>query len=258
MAWFRRERADPEPVDPNPVLWRPEQYAGQRAIRVQATQLDDRGVSGAAERQRILREWIEFLAGTATNIVELQFVSRTPQELFDAATGQNQLRSLSVKWGPYSDLSALERVPLLEHLYLGGATSVDTLRPLTALRGLTDLSISQAYQADDYSELSAMIGLRSLLYGNASLGSDRNLNIADLEWLRPLAELRTLHLPGVRLISADLNPILDLPDLEDLTIPLRRSYRRQVFEFAASSPSFATVAAKYEALESWRASDQHQ
>lgn len=239
------------------MLWRPEQYSGQRAIHVQATQLDDRGVSGPAERRRILQDWIEFLSGTTTSIVELQFVSRTPQELLDAATGQRHLRSLSVKWGPYSDLSALERVPLLEHLHLGGATSDDALRPLAALTALTDLSISQAYRAPDYDKLSAIIGLRSLVYGNASFGSDRNVNITDLEWVRPLTELRALHLPGTRLISADLSPVLDLHSLEELRIPLRRSYRRQVFEYAPSNPIFSKIAAEYDALEAWRASTRN-
>jgi hypothetical protein len=253
VAWFRRQRAEQEQVDPNLILWRPEQYSGQRAVHVQATQLDNRGVSGAGERRRILQDWIDFLSGTETNIVELQFASRMPQELFDAATRQRHLRSLSVKWGPYSDLSALDRVPLLEQLHLGGATSVDTLRPLVALAALTDLSISQAYRVDDYTELSAMIGLRSLMYGNASLGSDRNLTIVDLEWVRPLTELRSLHLPGTRLISADLSPILDLPHLADLSIPLRRSYRGQVLAYAPSNPTFSTIASEYDALESSRA-----
>ena len=255
---FRRRAPDPAPANirsVEPALWMPAQYQGQRAVRVAATQLDDQ-IASPAERRGILRDWIVFLSAAETNIDELRFVSRVPQELLDAAAGQTRIHTLDVKWGPYRDLSVLTRLSALNDLALGGAVGVESLEPLTQFPALTCLLISQAHRATDLEPLSRLVGLQSLTFGNSSLGSDRSLVLPDLRWISPLAELRTLRLPGTRILDPDLSPILKLPNLETLVLPLRRSYRKQVFALATSSDIFARVADDYEQYDAYVASNR--
>ena len=234
-----------------PVLWRVDQYDGQKSVGVAATQLDHLGV-GAVERRKILAEWIEFLANVPTNIQHLDLVSRVPQELLDAVAGQSGLRSIDVKWGPYHDLVPLSELRQLEQVSLGGAGRLTSLSPLSSLPALSALTVSQAHNVDDITTLSELKSLRALLFGNASLGSDKSVVMADLSWVTPLARLTTLELPGTRILSANLTPILALENLVTLGLPLRRSYRKQVFELAGRSAVFAKLAAEYEGFEAMK------
>lgn len=221
---------------------------------MQATQLEGRGNLNAAQRRGVLEEWIDFLANGETNIVDLDLVSRVPQRLLDAATSQRRLRRLVVKWGPYRDLSALSGMSVLEDLALGGATSVESLDPLRSLSNLTRLHVSQAQCTSTVHAIGALTGLRELSFGNAYPGSDRTVSVNDVGWTRSLRELRRLELPGTRILDSDLTPLVSLPRLEVLRLPLRRSYRKQVFEFARSSRAFAQLASEYEAHDTYRAS----
>ncbi len=236
---------------PFDVIWRPAQYQGESTAHVEATQLDAKEKS-AAGRRRILAEWIAFFATTTTALTSLNLVSRVPQELVDSLAGQPQLRELGLKWGPYRDVAALSRLHELRSIRLGGATSLHSIAPLTGLRHLTELIVDQAHRLDDPTSLGSFTRLTSLEFGNGSFGSDRSLVLPDLEWVRPLKELRTLGLPGTRVLEPDLSPLLDLPKLEHLRIPLRRQFREQVFDLADRSTAFAAVATQYEALDRWR------
>ncbi|MFB7884066.1 hypothetical protein [Microbacterium sp. NPDC056057] len=251
----RRERAELPAANPAATLWRVDQYAGQSEVRVQATQLDTHEPS-AARRRGIYAEWVEFLATTETSIVKLDLVSRVPQDLLDAVAGQRGLRKLVVKWGPYRDLSALSTLPRLEDLALLGATGVASLEPLASMPTLSQLTVSQAKEPST-SALARMVHLRELCVGNAYPGSDRSVVLPDLRWVVSLVELKHLDLPGTRILDPDLSPLLELPGLEGLRLPLRRSYRKQVFDFASRSPVFAAVASDYEEYDAFVASTSH-
>ena len=236
-----------------PVIWKPSQYAGQPVVAVAATQLDDKGLN-ASERRRVLAEWIEFFRTARTTIAELQLVSRVPQELLDSVAGQPQLTALWVKWGPYRDITAVGELEQLTTLRLAGATGLERLDPLLALPRLSMLAVSEAHRLGGVSVLGDLTGLTSLVFGNEHLGSDKSVVVPDLEWVRTLGQLRSLSLPGTRLLNPDLSPILALATLEELHLPLRRHYRKQVFEYATSSAVFAQVAREYESYETWRES----
>ncbi|MET4159792.1 hypothetical protein [Agromyces sp. PvR057] len=233
------------------VLWRADQYRGESDAYVAATQLDHKERS-AAQRRRIFAGWIESFSTATTALARLHLVSRVPQEPLDSLTGQPQLSHLQVKWGPYRDVTALIELNQLQSLRLGGATNLHSLEPLARLPKLTELSIDRAHRLDDPLSLGSFTRLTSLSFGNGYAGSDKSVVLPDLEWVRPLQELRTLALPGIRLLNSDLSPILELPRLEQLRLPLRRQFRRQVLEFAETSSVFAEVATEYEALDSWR------
>ena len=234
------------------TIWRPSHFGGEKVLGVTATQLDGTGL-GPAERKRVLAEWIEFFRSAETDIRELQLVSRVPQELLDSLAGQPQLEVLLVKWGPYRDVKGLGALTKLTTLRLGGATALESIEPLHGLPNLTTLAIVQPHRLDGTSTLRELTGLTALTFGNDHPGDDRNVVIEDLSWVEPLRELRSLALPGTRLVNPDLTPLLALPNLETLRLPLRRAYRAQVFELAETSQVFAQVAHEYEAYESWRA-----
>lgn len=233
------------------TLWRVEQYGGQSSIDVQATQLDDRGVAERREQKLILAEWIEFL-GTATCIRDLNLVSRVPQELLDAVAGQRPLAALAVKWGPYANVDSVLPLAELQELSLGGARAVRDLEPLVFLPRLRTLSVDQPFAVTTPEVLGRLPSLENLTFGNADPGSDRTLDLTDLEWIGQLRHLRTLHLPGTRLPVEQLPVLADLPNLVRLRIPLRPAYRAQVFELAPDNRAFAEVARQYERSDDLR------
>lgn len=223
------------------------EYDGRESIVVAATQLESTTLT-RNEARRILDEWLEFFA-TPSPVRHLELASRVPQQLLDAAACQTQLLSLTVKWGPYSDLSAIAGLPLLRELRLRGATKVVDLSPLTALLSLELLELDQVVSVSDPSPLSSMTNLASLAFGNAYMGSEALVKVDDLEWLRPLVSLRTAELLHVKLARPDLSPLLDLPQLERVNLSMRREYRDQVRDFATRSRAFAALQAEFESRE---------
>ena len=232
-------------------VWRVEQIGRHRRLAVQATQLDDRGVTKRSEARAVLQEWIDHLSGPPTQIEEIDFVSRVPQELLSAVAGQTQLVALAVKWGPYSDLEPLTALRRLEQLSLDGATAVVDLGPLARLQTLQSLGISSAHRVVDFSPLATLTGLRNLSIGGY-IGSDRVVHLPDLSWLASLQELRTVHLPATRIAPDQLAVLLELPKLVTVTIPLRRSSRKLVTSYAETSAAFAGVERDYREYERFR------
>ena len=231
------------------ALWRVEQYRGQRSVEVQASQLEGNGVTKRSEQKRILAEWVEFLSGSTTGITDLNLVSQVPQELLDAVGGQHQLKSLAVKWGPYSDLNPLRSLKELRTLSLGGARAVKDLQPLASLHKLHTLVLDQPFSARNPEVIGQFQSLERLAFGNGHLGSDRTLEVADLEWIGRLTNLRALHLPGTRLPVEQLTTLAKLPNLVELGIPLRRVYRKTVFDLAPGNKAFAYLTREYEGLD---------
>lgn len=226
-------------------------YDGGDAAIVAATQLESPLVTRSSAR-RIFDEWQEFFRAP-TPIRHLRLASRVPQELLDALAGQSQLETLSVKWGPYRDLSPLSGLAALHDLRLGGATKVVDLSPLVALRSLTALDLDQVVSVADPSVLGRMTTLTSLAFGNANPGSDRLVKIGDLEWVSPLRHLKTVRLVQVKLASRDLTPLLALPLLERVELSMRREFRDQVRDLAARSPAFAELDRDFAAREGFAA-----
>jgi Leucine-rich repeat (LRR) protein len=218
---------------------RVEEYDGRESVMIAATQLESPTVTRSQAR-RIYHEWLEFFRAPSP-IRHLDLRSRVPQEVLDAVGAQTQLVSLAVKWGPYSDLSAIAGLTALRELNLSGATRVNDLSPLTALPSLRTLALDGVTSVSDPSPLSRLTKLETLAYGNASLGSDALVKIADLEWLRPLVELRTVYLIGVKVARPDLAPLLALPRLESIGLSMRREFRHQARELAGQSRAFADL-----------------
>lgn len=230
-----------------PRISRVGEYDGRDSVVVTATQLESTTVTRGQAR-KIFDEWLRFLR-TPSPIRHLELASRVPQELLDAVGAQTQLLSLTVKWGPYSDLSAIAGLTALRALRLRGATRVVDLSPLPDLRSLVSLELDQVTSVSDPSPLSSMTRLESLAFGNAYMGSDVLVKLADLEWIRPLGNLHSAELLHVKLARPDLSPLLALPRLERLNLSMRREYKEQVRGFAAQSKAFADLQAAFESRE---------
>jgi hypothetical protein len=211
-------------------------------LGVAPTQLE--GVSTAVKKA-VLAEWIDFFRGGPSNILHLGIFSRVTQPLLDSLAGQTQLSSLSLKWGPYSDLRPLSKLRSLTDLSLGGAKKVVDLGPLTKLKSLTALTVDQSHEVADFAPLGELTRLQSLSIGNGYPGSDRVLPIEHLDWIRSLQNLTSLDLPGTRLDATLFDVILELRRLQHLRIPLRHRYRAKVFALADTSHAFAEVAQEY-------------
>ena len=236
-----------------PSIWRPEQYRGESSVAIVATQLVSAGLATRSEQRRILADWIAFFREAPRQIRHLALRSRVPQELLSSLEGQTGLESLEIKWGDYCDLTPLSELSRLRSLALGGAVEVADLTPLTTLAGLGSLVVDQPFLVRDQSPISTLTGLRELVYGNAYPGSDKVVEIPGFAWLGPLTRLRSLRMPGTRPADPDLSVLAELPDLVHLGLPLRRSYRRQVAELAATNAAFGELALAYEGLDAMRA-----
>ena len=234
-------------------IWHPSQYNGKKVATVRVGQLVSEGIIRRSQEKQVERDWIDFFSSKETRILDLTIWSRVKQEIVDALAGQTQLEKLTIKWGPYADLSAIGKLCNLVELELGGAKNVADLSPLFALQRLESLIVDQAHSLADISQLGRMTTLRRLGYGNGYPGSDKNVAIHDFEWIRPLVNLESLSLAGTTFDGVDLRVLASMPKLKFLNMPLRRNNRKQVFELAESSPVFAAWAKDYLGYEKMRA-----
>ena len=237
-------------------IWYPEQYQGETNLAATATQLTDSQLastrySKSSAARGVLNEWIDFFAAGPTPILHLRLSSRVPQELLNSLAGQPQLESLELKWGSYSDLTALSKLTRLNRLSLGGAKKVIDFTPITKLSGLESLFIDGAFLAEDLRPLGTLTTLRELTYGSAHPGTDRNVTIPDFDWISPLVNLQRLWMPGIRLVHADVSVLAQIHSLVSIRLPLRRGYRKQVEQLASSHSAFAVLAKEYEAYDDY-------
>lgn len=133
------------------------------------TQLDYLGFS-EREKKRILLEWIDFLRANTKALKALYLPSRVPQKLFDAACCQENLETLTCKWGAYKDLSAIKNLKNLKYLYLGSCPSVADITPLCSQSDLVVLHIENFQKTEDYSPLAALQNLEQLIIGGSVWG----------------------------------------------------------------------------------------
>jgi ribosome modulation factor len=188
-----------------PTLVEAGEYAGEDAIAVSATQLN----VSSSQAKRVVDGWIELLASGPTLLRSIQFTSRTPARLFEALRGQTQLESLEVKWGDYSDLSALSEMTRLRHLVLLGARSVTSVDPLASLTGLETLELDGCERLRDLSPLGQLHSLVELTV-EPSLWSSRQ-RVSSIDFLRGLRRLRRLRFAPL-VESRDYSAVLELTD----------------------------------------------
>ena len=191
------------------------EYDGQDKLIINCTQLDE-GYS-AKDKKRIWLEWCDFLVDNPDTFTELVFCTRMPQELFNAVCSQQKLKKLHIKWGVYPDISKLENLQALEYLSIGSGRSVSSIEPISKLENLVALSIENFQKIDDYSPLVNLKKLESLSL-EGDFASPKILNVQSLGFLRHMQQLRFLSFLTARVKDKDYSPILELNNLEPLTL----------------------------------------
>lgn len=119
--------------------------------------------------------------------------------------------------GVYPDISAISKLQELEYLHIGSGAGVLSVEPIAELKNLVMLSVENFQKINDYSALVALDNLELLSIEGAAL-SPQYIHIDSLDFLREMKQLRSFSLLTARVKSKDYTPILELENIEYLTI----------------------------------------
>lgn len=200
------------------------QYGGEEKLIINCTQLGSTYKS-QNEKKRVLAEWCDFLIENPTAFKLLKFGTRMPQALLDAVCRQKELEQLEIKWGAYNDISAIQELKKLKLLYIGSGAGVESIRPLSKLSSLIGLYVENFQKVRDYSELASLNALESLTICGDGM-SPKYITLDSIEFLRRMPQLRFLRLLTIRLQSKDYTPILELQELEHLSLGSHRDVKK--------------------------------
>lgn len=205
-----------------------EEYVDEKELTINCTQLD--GVpyypkyKNTREKKRVLIEWCEFLKKNPYAFTSLYFGTRMPQELFNAVCEQKNLKRLYIKWGAYPDISAISKLQELEYLHIGSGASVLSIEPVSELKKLVVLSLENLQKINDYYALTKLKHLE-LLSIEGDVLAPRYIHINNLNFLREMRQLRSFSLTAARVKSKDYTPILELENVEYLSIEARKEVK---------------------------------
>ncbi len=197
-----------------PTIRYSSEYQGQDDLRIACTQL---GIS-QTKQKKVVQEWIELLP-SLKHVKHLWFYSRVPQELFNSATEMPQLRSLFLKWSGngVTDLENIGKLELLERLYIGSCTQIETLNSLKGLSELKWLEMHELKKINDITGISALTNLIGLIFTGGMFGKQCLDNIAPIA---KLSNLEYLDFYRLKVESGDISPITQLKALKYLNIPI--------------------------------------
>ncbi len=230
-----------EPPNKRPPgnIHHPDDYHGEEEMHCVPTQHSN---VTPYQQKKITRLWCEKLP-EFTNLKVLWFHSRVPQDLFDAACGLPNIEAIYIKWSGIKNLEHLSNCPQLRHLHLGSSTQVQSIEPISSMTNLITLSLVSLKRIQDYKPLSCLSGLQGLSI-DGSMWTTQKLD--ELEFLRPLKNLRFLTLGNTRLVEKSFDSILSLPEL--VRFECSWNYAENEFEKLKSHPKL-----KYGNVEtSWK------
>lgn len=208
-VWIRRAR---DGLEPRPIR-SPEQLAGGDALAIDCTQT---GLP-AREQQALVRAWCERLPAL-TGLRRLWFVSRVPQDLFDAACRIPGLQGLWLKWNGLQSIAAAAGHASLAELHLGSSASLESLEPLQQMPALRWFQVEGTRKVATLEPLRGLVGLEGLGFTG---GDGKGLEVPSFEPLAGLTGLRWLHLGAVRPADGSLRPLGGLTGLRWLGLPNR-------------------------------------
>lgn len=200
------------------------EYNGQDKLTINCTQLGDSFTpqyKTQKDKKRVVWEWCVFLEQNPTAFTELYFGTRMPQELFDAVCNQKQLKRLEIKWGDYKNISAIENLTNIELLHIGSGARVESIEPLSKLKNIVALSVENFQKITNYDDLARLKTLESLSIEGDGMGP-QYIKIDHINFVKNLTQLRFFRLLTERLQNKDYTPILELKNLEYLTLGSNR------------------------------------
>jgi len=190
-------------------------YAGQEAV-VAAPWPSTVGAPNLSrsERLRILAEWLDFFRQPSP-IKHLTLWCRVTDEILHGISTQTQLETLTLHWGPYTELSHLLSFTRLRELTLGGASAITDLTPVAQLTGLTHLAVENARKLRDYSPIGQLTGLRYLDVDRGITGS--RADAESIDFIRDLDQLRTFYWDP-RVATGDYSALLSLTEATEVDV----------------------------------------
>ena len=191
------------------------EYNGSEEIILCCTQLPEEDYPKQKDRNRVVNEWIQFFKQNPTAIKRLDVACRVNQKLFDAICYQTNLEELIIKWGSYPDLKNIENLKKLKHLSLCANKQTKDLSPIGTLSQLETLRLENFIGTTDYSPLGHLYQLKQLEIHSPMYGVVKLDNLSFLENIKGLKHIKTT---GFRLLNHDYTPILQLKELEYLSM----------------------------------------
>lgn len=206
----------------------PSDYDGGTALSIWCTQLD----MPVAKQKKRVAEWIEALPRMQA-VKSLWFISRMPQELFDAACMLTNLENLDIGSSGIRSLSSIVNLNNLRHFRLGQSGGVESVQPLAQLIKLEWLYVEGVIKDTSLEAYGALTNLTGLgITGNEG----KPLVVPSFAPLSALSNLRWLHLGAIRAGDGLLSPLAALQKLDYLGLPNRFAYE-EFARLAAKLPN---------------------
>jgi hypothetical protein len=204
--WYHR----PARNFPPPTVQQPTAYDGGERLSLEITQTG----LGAARQKALVKQWCDLLP-TLANVRTLWFHSKVSQEMFAAACAMPALEGLYIKWSSITSLAPIAALRGLTHLHLGGAPSAAHIEAIATLPALVDLEIAKA-PVGDLAWLAPLAPRLRALEVSGDKNSLKSLQLASLAPLAALRELERLNLTTLRVADESLASLADLPKLKYL------------------------------------------
>ncbi len=163
-------------------------------------------IPGKVKHAERLAEWPPIDAVT---------LSTATQEQFDRIAHYLNPKDLTLDMVRAEDLSALAKMERLQTLIIDSNSRLTSLDFLTPLPQLTSLAIKATKNPLDLAPLSALRGLRELTLDG---GYNYTMKAASLAPLAALKAVETLARGAIRIEDEDLSPLADMTALRDLQI----------------------------------------
>ena len=204
-------------LDPhyNTVITEVSEWNGNEYVCIGCTQLYPPGCPGnpkkgytVPEQKHVLSEWVEFMRTNTKAFRGVHFCTSLPQALLEAVCCQENLETLRIKWGTFTDWSCLENLKNLKYFTSNGfRAKVSDVRPFGKLKELVVLDLVDYKKIRDLTPLENLPNLEELVFAGFSCA------IKDLEFLCHLPKLKALGL------SAKLVKAYTLQELDALMLP---------------------------------------
>lgn len=162
-----------------------------------------------------MKSWIDYFNNTKTNIKKLLVTGIVNQNLLEAICNQTTLEEMIIFQGNFSDIHCIAKLKNLKALSIYASSRVKSLHPIGEVQNLEVLILSNFTGVTDYSPLEKLKNLKQLGI-HSSMGNV--IKVASFDFLKSLTNIKNLHTTGFRLLNGDYSPVLELKNLEFLSV----------------------------------------
>ena len=213
-------------------------YRGQIKVHLRLLHFRDKGTE--IPRANSLTNWASWLEKNTSNITDLT-VHFADQKLIEAIAKQPQIKKLVIEDGTFTDLSPLLKLTDLTYLEIHPRSVEIDFSVLNELKSLKVFHV-RSRKVLRFETLSGLTQLEGLWIGvGVDPGFTGRVKVPNLNFLRPLTNLKRLRLQQVQPLDGDLRPLLGLKTLEEAWYVVFRGQTPKVDEMAKAHPAFVGV-----------------